>query len=131
MLLLELFPEAAGPDDDDQAVSDHGEMTERLRQAALDVITPMLGINVPFVTIQQVIDRLSGARFGIVITPALIMQILDPQAVKAVNRIEGDRIYLTQAKDTAEREVDDGQQQKDQEHVGDMAVDQINKNLKQ
>lgn len=106
-----------------------GEMLRRLRQAALDVIAPLLGQNVPFVTMKQMIDALSDARSGIVINPALVMQILDPDTVKAVSKIEGDRIYL-QAPTGIEHDVDQDQKKRDDEHVSDMAVKQINRDMK-
>jgi hypothetical protein len=125
MLLFELFPDDA--DSDPQA----GPMMQQLRQAALDMITPLLGQSVPFVTMHQVIAGLNDGRFGIVITPRLIMDILNPDEVKAVDKIEGDRIYLQKpGLDSSQREVDDKQKEQDQQHVADMATDQINQELK-
>jgi hypothetical protein len=127
MLLLELFPD----DNDDSTPDGGGKMQQQLRQAALDLITPLLGQNVPFITMQQVIDGLSGARFGIVITPAIIMDILNPDDVKAIDKIEGDRIYLSKpGAESGDREVAQDQQEQDKERVGDMATNQINQELK-
>jgi hypothetical protein len=134
MLLFELF------EDDQTGLSDNGQddglkpqsggqMTQQIRQAALDVITPFLGQNVPFITIAQLIDSLSGARFGIVITPALIMSILNPDDIKAISKIENDRIYL-QGPGVPNSEHDQDDAEQDKEHVGDMAVNQINQELK-
>jgi hypothetical protein len=131
MRLLELFPDSADQDGQ-QDVPSEGVMTQKIRQAALDVITPYLGSNVPFVTMQVLIDRLSSARFGIVITPALIQQILDPNQVKAIDRIEGNRIYLEQPnKDMPARAVDQDQKEKDRAKVGDMATKQAAKAVQQ
>lgn len=127
MFLFELFE-----DQDDPSFNPDGEMQQQLRQAALDLITPLLGQNVPFVTMQQVIDGLSGSRFGIVITPAIIMSVLNPDDVKAVEKIQGDRIYLTKpGAPSSDRKVAQNQQEQDQKHVGDMAAKQINQELKQ
>lgn len=128
MRLFELFPD--DDPDDDKKFQSGGGMNQQLRQAALDLITPMLGHNVPFVTIKQIIDGLSGARFGIVITPALIMDILNPDQVKAVSKIEGDRIYLTEP-GVPGHEVDQDQREQDKKQVGNMAVDQANKDIQQ
>ena len=128
MRLFELFP------DDDQPLKPNsgGEMKEQLRQAALDLITPLLGQNVPFVTMQQVIDSLSGSRFGIVITPSLVMDILNPTEVKAVEKIEGGRVYLADLNSAdPDREVDQDQAEKDDQTVDDMAASQANKQMKQ
>jgi hypothetical protein len=132
MRLFELFPddEAGANDDKQTSFQNKDGMSQRLRQAALDLITPMLGNNVPFVTMKQIIDGLSGARFGIVITPALIMDVLNPDEVKAVSKIDGDRVYL-QKPGAPSHEVDQDQQEKDKEQVGTMAATQINKDLQQ
>lgn len=116
MLLLELFE----PD----------EMSNQLRQAALDYLTPLLSQNVPFVTINQMIEALRNSQFGIVINRAMIMDILDPDQVEAVSKIEGDKIFLA-TPDSETREVDAEDEQKDQEHVADMAQDQAQDNLQQ
>lgn len=114
MLLCELF--------------DPDEMTDQLRQAALDYLTPLLSQNVPFVTINQMIEALRNSQFGIVINRPVIMDILDPDKVEAVSKIEGDRIYLNRP-DEADREVDADQQEQDQEQVADMAQDQAKKTI--
>jgi hypothetical protein len=136
MLLFELFEDQTDDDlgdnghDDGLKPQTGGQMTQQIRQAALDVITPLLGQNVPFITMEQLIDRLSNARFGIVITPALIMAILNPDDIKAISKIEGNRIYL-QGPGVADSEHDDQHDvEQDKKHVGDMAVDQINQELK-
>lgn len=111
MLLLELF-------------SSGGDMMDQMRQDALDVITPYLGMKVPFVTVNQVIDGLrSNSNLGIVIDRSLIMDLLNPENVKAVDKIEGNRIYLTNP-EAVSREVDADDKEKDQEQVTQMAQDQ-------
>jgi len=116
MLLCELF--------------DPGEMTQRLRQAALDYLTPFLSQNVPFVTIDQVIDALRHDEFGIIINRPMLMDLLNPDEVEAVEKIEGDRIFLSQP-DAAVKDAEADEEQKDQEHVSDMAVDQAKKSLEE
>jgi hypothetical protein len=118
MLLCELF--------------DPGDMTEQLRQAALDYLTPFMSQKVPFVTIDQMIDALRHSQFGLVINRAMIMDLLNPAQVEAVDKIEGDRIFLKDPDAvTAPSETDAEQQVKDQDHVADMAVDQIKQSLSQ
>jgi hypothetical protein len=118
MLIFELFD------------SSGGELMDQMRQDALDVITPFLAQDVPFITINQIIDGLKSFKLGIVIDRSLIMQLLDPDTLKAIDRIEGDRIYLTQPED-ATREVDAKDQQKDMDHVNDMAQNQAKKQVNQ
>ena len=118
MLLLELF--------------DNGEMTEQLRQAALDYLTPFMSQKVPFVTIKQMIDALHNSQFGLVINRAMIMDLLNPEQVQAVDKIEGDRIFLTNPDKVAEPSEGDAEQvQQNKDHVTSMAVDKIKQSLTQ
>ena len=100
-------------------------MEERLRQSALEVITRYLAQGLPFVTMQQVIDAMRRNRSGMDITRGLLMKILDPNKVKAVDKIEGDHIVLAkpdegdETKDDAQAEAEQQEQSKDQ--VDDMA----------
>ncbi len=105
-----------------------GDLLQQLRQEALNFITPLMGQDIPFVTVQQVIDTLSNDQFGIVINRPLVMKILDPDQVKAIGKIEGDRIYL-QKPEEVDREVDIDDKVKDQEHVKDTAQQQAKKNV--
>lgn len=116
MLLYELF--------------DHTEMTEQLRQAALDYLTPLLSQNVPFVTMNQIIEALRQNHFGVVINRAMIMELLDPDQNEAIGKIEGDRIYLQQP-DAEVRDVDAEDAEKDQEQVTDIAQDQAKKSIEE
>jgi hypothetical protein len=127
MLLFELFDDTAMQDNDQPQADTSGKMFQRLRQAALDLITPSLGQNVPFVTMQQVVQGMSRQDTGIVMTPGLVMQLLDPEQVKAVKKIEGDRIYLARpGMPDDDRETDEAQAAQDQQQVSNMANQQIN-----
>jgi hypothetical protein len=121
MLLYELF--------ENETDLDAGEMTDDLRNAVLDYLTPFMSQNLPFVTIDQVIDALRQGHFGVVINRAMVMDLLDPQTVQAVAKIENDRIYLQSPDADPSREVDGDDAEKDQKHVANMAVDQVKKSL--
>jgi hypothetical protein len=112
MLLCELFDSG-------------NKMEERLRQAALEVITPYLAQGLPFVTMQQMITALRP-HSGIDITRGLLMKILDPNKTKAVDKIEGDHIVLAKPDEDEQTAEDDAaaaqeQQQQSEDHVNDMA----------
>ena len=110
MLLLELFDveEKAPP------------IKDRLEQTAIDFLTPLVAHKVPFVTVQQVVDELRKSRPGLLVDRALVMSILDPEKVKAVKSIEGDRINLQQP-DSIDRKVDDEGAEKEVEKIKDIA----------
>ena len=81
MLLCEIF-------------DDNLNITNDIRQYVMDVLTPMVAAHVPFVTVQQVIDELRDMRTGVSIDRGLIMNILDPNKIKIIKKIEGDNIYF-------------------------------------
>ena len=118
MLLCELFDE------------NPLEVTDELKSDLMDVLTPMVAHEVPFVTVQQIIDKLRDMHTGIAVDRALIFNLLDPDQVKMVKKIEGDRIYLTQPLPT-DREVGEDDKEKEAEHVSDMATQQAQKNVAQ
>ena len=115
MLLLELFDSG-------------GDMTKRLRQAALEVITPLLGEEVPFVTVNQIVDALRSRHLGLVIDRATVMKLLDPQEVKAVAEIKGDRIYLAKP-EAPNQEQDQEDEAKQQEQLAGKAQTQAKKEV--
>src|SRR4051812_44695612 len=120
MLLCELFLREFS---DEEFMTDTpttaGRMTSQLQQAALDYLTPLLAQNVPFVTIDQMVEALRSREFGIIISRPLIMDLLNPEQIEAVSKIEGDRIYLQSADGDETREVDADDAEKDKERVGD------------
>jgi len=58
------------------------------------------------------------------------MDLLNPDEVEAVDKIEGDRIYLANP-ETSAQALDADDEQKNQEHVTDMASDQAKKTLQE
>lgn len=116
MLLCELF-------------SSGGDMMERLRQNVLDFITPLLGQDLPFVTIQQIIDKMRHLDTGITVDRSLIMKILDPNQIQSIDKIEGDKVYFKNS-EGAPRETSDEDKEKDKEEIKDKAQKQAKKKLK-
>lgn len=102
------------------------EINDEMQNMLLDVLTPLVAQKVPFVTVQQIIDKMRDFRTGVALDRGLILSILDPRKVKAVQKIEGDRIYLNTggAPDQANSE-NDADKQQDQIHKA--ATDQAQK----
>lgn len=105
-------------------VSDH------LKQAALDFLIPLAGQKVEFATVGQVIDALRQCRPGIVVDRALVMDLVNPNKVKLVKKIEGDRIYL-QLPSAESRAVTQDDADKEKEDVERMATKQALKQTKE
>jgi len=107
-------------------------MKDRLRQAALDIITPFVGQDLPFVTVQQVIDGLRRRDMGIMIDRGLLLDVLNPEEVKAVDKIQGDHIILAKPEnEDTPGEDDQADQQKSDDHVSDMAQQAAKTAIKQ
>ena len=99
------------------------------RNAAADNIqAPMVAKEVPFVTIKQVIDKLHNFRTGLSIDRNLVMSMLNPDKIKIISKIEGDRIYLSNPMGST-RSLKKDDKQKEKEHVEDMAKKQAAKNM--
>ena len=116
MRLFELFDD--GPLD----------VTEDIKQSLMDILTPMVASRVPFVTIQQIIDKLRSLRTGIIIDRNLIMTLLDPDQIKIIDKIEGDRVYLSNPA-APDRSLGQDDEEKEKEHVDDLAKKQAKKEM--
>lgn len=102
MFLSEIFS--------DSSVNIIGDM----RGLMIDVLTPLAANKVPYVTIQQVVDRLREVRSGVRVDRSLVMNILDPNKVELIKKIEGDRVYLNlPIPDEIEQKEDDAERNKD------------------
>jgi hypothetical protein len=115
MYLFELF-------DDD------GGMTEELRFMVMDYLTPLAANDIEWIDISDIEKTLQDARTGMVIDRGFIMRLIDPQVCKLVNKVEGDKVYLSLPVDeiAAKSEQDE---EKDREHVERMATQQAKKQV--
>jgi hypothetical protein len=119
MRLHELFED----DDGDTGV------VQELRDAILDMLTPLAAQGVQKVSIQAIIDKLRDVHSGVAIDRALVLHVLDPQQVKMITKIEGDSVFFN-LPDPTEREVSDEKAEQEQDHLKATAVDQAKANMK-
>lgn len=117
MRLMELF-------DDEPS-----DLIGRLRADIMDILLPLAANGVPHVTIQQVMDKLHEQPLGVVIDRALVTQVLDPEQVKLVDKIEGDRIHFKQPDDGEVRKVDADEQEKEKARLSAKARKQAKKEI--
>jgi hypothetical protein len=104
-------------------------VTGRLRQALLDLLTPMAANGVPFVTVQQIMDEMRDRRSGLHIDRALVMNLLNPNEVRVVQKIEGDRIYIaTPVAD--QRDVPAEEEKREQDRISDKATKKAKKDIR-
>ncbi len=86
MSLFELF--------DDDAPEREGGVVSGFRTTIMDILVPLAANGVPYVTVQQVVDKLRDQRSGVAVDRSLIMTVLDPEKAELIKKIEGDRIFL-------------------------------------
>jgi hypothetical protein len=118
MFLFELF----SSDEDANMMND-------LRQSVIDMLIPMVANRVKEISVDQIIDYLQQSSSGMVVDRALVMQVIDPNKVGPIEKVEGDRVYLDVV-GSPDRLVDDDQKHDDEEHIADLAVDTAKKSMR-
>jgi pyridoxine 5'-phosphate synthase PdxJ len=113
-----------------EIIKEDDSVMDPVRDAVIDILTPLAANGVQFVTVQQIMDQLSNADTGIAVDRSLLMSILNPDQVKIVKSIEGDRINLNTGNDGSQRAVTQKQKQSEQDKIKDTAADQAMKNIK-
>lgn len=94
---------------------DENSLLDRLRVQVMDFLTPLAAKKVEYIPIQHVADILADARSGLIIDRGLIMQIIDPETCKLVNKVEGDKVYLSLPVDEmSAKTAEDEQKEKDE-----------------
>lgn len=122
MRLYELFA-------DEVIDHDSGDVVADLRNDIMDYLMPLAANGVPYVSMQSVIDKMREHQSGLEIDRALVMQVLDPDQVKLVTKIEGDRLYF-KLPIPDERKVEQGQKQKEEDKFHKKAGEQALKAVK-
>ena len=69
-------------------------LIQQLRDDVTDLLLPLAAHGVPFITVQAIEERLRDINSGVVIDRSLVMQVIDPDVVKLITRIEGDKVYF-------------------------------------
>jgi hypothetical protein len=108
---------------------EEGGVVQELRDAILDLLTPLAAQGIPKVSIQAIIDKMRDVHSGVAIDRALVMHVLDPQDVKMVTKIEGDTLYFNLS-DENSRAVSDDEKEKEADKMKTTAVNQAKKSIK-
>lgn len=104
-------------------------MLETMRQQLMDYLTPLMAHEVAFVTINDIANTLHNLRTGLEVDRALIMELIDPDQMPIVKRIEGDKVYLDTV-EAAQSDSSEEEQAKAEEKVKGIAVKQAKKEIK-
>lgn len=81
-------------DADTDEKHDSGSVMNGLRNTVMAMLTPLAANGVPYVTLQQLIDKLSQEGSGVTIDRNLLYTLIDPDKLRLVKSVEGDRVYL-------------------------------------
>ena len=109
---------------------DHDEgMLSSLRQQVMDYLTPLVAHDVDSVSVQSIVDELTDFRSGLEIDRALVMQIMNPETMKLVKRIDGDTIYLNIVAAMQPNAETQDQKERDAQTISNKAVTQAKKEL--
>lgn len=103
-------------------------MMETMRQQLMDYLTPLMAHDVAYVSIQDIANTLVNLRTGLEINRALIMELIDPDDMPIVKRIDGDKVYLDTIK-AANADISKEEQARAEEKVKDKATKQAKKEI--
>lgn len=106
------------------------DLVGQLRTDMIDMLLPLFANGVDHVTIQQLVDKMKEKPNGMVIDRALVTQVLDPENVKLISKIEGDKVFFKQPEDGELRKVDQDEKQKEKDRLSDKAKKQAKKEIK-
>lgn len=104
-------------------------VSDQIANSVVDILTPLASNGVQYVTVQQVLDDLKNYGTGVSIDRSLLIQILDPNKIKLIKNIEGDRINLNNGDNGPEISQDDKEQQKSEDDIKKTAASQAKKNI--
>jgi hypothetical protein len=104
-----------------EIIKEDNSIMDPVRDAVIDIMTPLAANGVQFVTVQQIMDQLADADTGVAVDRSLLMSILNPDQVKIIN--------LNTGNDGSQRAVTQTQKQSEQDKIKDTAADQAKKNI--
>jgi hypothetical protein len=119
MFLFELF-----------SSSEDTSMMNDFRQLVIDMLIPMVANRVKEISVNQIMDYLQKSSNGVVVDRALVMQVIDPNKIGPIEKVEGDRVYLDVV-GSPDRLVDDDQKKDDQDHISDMALSKAKETMRE
>lgn len=105
------------------------EATDNLISSVLDLLTPLASNGVEYVTVDNLINRMSRIPSGFHVDREMVMDLLNPDQFPIIKSIEGDKLYL-KTPVAPERSVSSDQKDKEAEKIKDTAAKQAIKATK-
>ncbi len=105
------------------------EVSKTIQQDLLDILTPLVARGVGEVTVPEIEQRLQRMRPGIRVTRKLVMNVIDPNSVKLISKVEGDRVVLN-TENAPDRALTKDDAEREQQRMQDRASKQAKTELK-
>lgn len=106
------------------------EETDNLINSVLDLITPLASHGVEYITVDNLINRISRIPSGFHIDREMVMDLLTPDQFPIIKSIEGDKLYL-KTPVAPERAVSSAQKDSEAKKIKDTAEKQAIKAAKE
>jgi hypothetical protein len=104
------------------------DVHQSLSSKILDILTPIAGNGIEFVTIDQIINKIRGVPTGLKVDREMIMHILDPNKFPLIKSIEGDKLYLSTP--PAQRSINNKQKETEADKIKHSAEKQALNQIK-
>lgn len=105
------------------------EETDKLISSVLDLLTPLASNGIEYITVDNLINRMSKIPSGFHVDREMVMDLLKPDQFPIIKSIEGDKLYL-KTPVAPERSVSSDQKDKEAEKIKDTAAKQAIKATK-
>jgi len=103
-------------------------MMDSLRARLMDYLTPLVVRKVAYVTVTDIAETLREYRTGFTIDRSFIMELINPDEMKIVKKIEGDKVYLDFV-EAANSEISAEEKQREEDKIKNTAAKQAKKEL--
>ena len=104
-------------------------MMDALRERLMDYFIPLVVRKVAYVSMSDIEEALNSYKTGFTIDRSFIMELIDPDHMKVVKKIEGDKIYLDVIQ-AANSESSAEEKEKEEEKIKSTAAKQAKKEIK-
>lgn len=75
---------------------DYSSVLSQMRSTVMDILTPVAANGVESVSLSALMKKLEEVDAGIVLDRDLALKILNPDIIRLITKVEGDRVYLDQ-----------------------------------
>lgn len=99
-------------------------MARELKNAILDILTPLSSHGAKEVSLQRIVDDLRQLDFGIELTPETLKDYIDPDHISFVTGVDDTTVYMNGAAAPEQSDMGDGEPQEPVDPINDEAKKQ-------